>query len=115
MPSAVWGMAGFAKQRGNFYIKRNIPVPEELLELVFPEAKVWYDRHQNADRVCSNIAAGGFLKLILELRSVFIQDSVLLRQAFPSHFVFKNKIYELPLYTSCEKRLTQRKSPHISV
>ena len=97
-------MGGFAAQRGNFYIKREIAVPEDLVDQIFPEAKVWYDRHQSGEGVEVNIAAGGFLKLLLELRSVFVQDSVLLRKQFPKHFVFQHPIFESPQYRAFERR-----------
>ena len=47
---------------------------------------------QSGEGVEVTIAAGGYLKL-LELRSVFVQDSVLLRKQFPSHFVFQHPIF----------------------
>ena len=99
-------MAGFAAPRSNFQIKRDIVVPDDLLDEVSPEATVWYARHQRHQRgegVETNTMTGGFLKLVLNLY-VFIQHSVLLKKQFPGHFRFQQPIFDSPRYRAYESR-----------
>ena len=83
---------------------RDIPVPDELFNEIFPEAQLWHQRHQSGHGVESNIAAGGFLKLLLELHAIFVQDSVLLRKTFPSLFIFEHPLFETPAYRAYTQR-----------
>lgn len=38
-------LAGFAPSGGTYFLARDVPVPESLLDQVFPQAQVWYVAH----------------------------------------------------------------------
>ena len=51
------------------------------------------------------MAAIGFLRLLLELRSIFIQDSVLLRQVMPEHLIFNHPFFGSPGFKAFEETM----------
>lgn len=51
-------------------------------------------------------AAMWFLRLLRELRIVFLQDSVLRRREFPGHHIWRHELFKDPLYASFASRLT---------
>ncbi|CAD6889769.1 unnamed protein product [Tilletia caries] len=79
--------AGFDKGGGGFFLRRDVAVPEELLEKVFPWAQKWLSAVEegtlDGHHVEKNIAARGFLRLLLRLRAVVVQDAVALRRQHP--------------------------------
>ena len=104
----VRSMAGFPPaQAGNYYLPRaKIHPPESLVHAVWP----WVDQWQtwfrtkhgeiperplaSYDQIClepgaeehpEDLAAQGFLRLLVELRVIFLQDSVIFRREFPNH------------------------------
>lgn len=109
--------AGFPKDMGSFWIARDIEVPEPLLNLVFPEAREWQSKHLCDDPgVEMNIAAGGFLNLLMQLRSIVIQDAVLLKQDFPDHFLFQHPIFSTQAFKDYEQTMQEvlqtQETPH---
>ena len=86
-------LAGYTPEcSGEGSIARDVPVPEELLNAVFPLASSRLKELENEED--GNLAAVGFLTLLTELRSVIIQDAVLLRQRYPQHVVFDHPIFQ---------------------
>ena len=84
---------------GQYFLSRaSVQPPPELIALVFP----------NADRDHANLSRGGeyepslsgrgFLNLMKHLRTVFLQDSVLLRERHPDHPNFAHPLFQHPLY-----------------
>ena len=53
----------------------------------------------------ANIAAGGFFQLLLQLRTVILQDSVLLRHEFPIHPIWNHFIFSYEEYYDFAGRL----------
>ena len=94
-------LAGFPADIGSFWISRDIEVPEVLLDMVFPETKEWYTRYTRSEAI-QTICLGGFLRLLLHLRSVVIQDSILLRKEHPEHYLFQDKIFSTQAYHNYE-------------
>lgn len=95
-------LAGFPAEIGSYWIARDILVPEKLLNLVFPETKVWLQRYNAQDDCEQTMCLGGFLRLLQQLRSVFIQDSVMLRKKYPDHFVFQHQLFSTQAYVQYE-------------
>ena len=109
-------MAGFKPTPGDFYIPRaKVQLPESLVRAVWPwidQWLSWFDRNFDVkaldgtpygapplldvpsakeDRL--DLAAQGFLRLMLVLRTIFLQDSVLLRREFPAHPMWEDALF----------------------
>ncbi|KAL3681957.1 hypothetical protein R1sor_024913 [Riccia sorocarpa] len=98
-------LAGFSPVQGQFYLPRMaVQPPPELTSKIFPEVEEWL-RKVDTGEYEQSIAAGGFLRLLLLLRVVILQDSVLLRQSHPSHPIWRHSIFSDPSYVSFADRL----------
>jgi len=53
------------------------------------------------------MAAIGFLRLLIELRPIFLQDAVLLCQQMPNHFIFQQPLFDSPAFHAFERNLLQ--------
>jgi hypothetical protein len=96
-------LAGFPKDSGHFYIARSILEPPScLLEQVFPDVTDWAMIH-GLNGECEpdpdaehSIATDGFLSLMIQLRTVLLQDAVFLREILPNLFLWKHPIFNSP-------------------
>ncbi|KAE8246728.1 hypothetical protein A4X13_0g5650 [Tilletia indica] len=100
--------AGFSKEGGNFFLARDIEVKEELLKKVFPwldewDAAIGSGKLASGKRVETNIAARGFVRLLLRLRKVIVQDAVVLRKEFPKWYVWSHSLFSDPLFLQYER------------
>lgn len=95
----IRGVAGFQRQ-DNYYLPRVKVAPSDcLLSLVFLDADGWMGHFIGiGEEVESDLAGQGFLRLLQELRTVFLQDSALLRKEFPEHPLWKHALFALPEY-----------------
>ena len=97
----IRSMAGFRRE-GSFYCARaEVVPPPEVSQHVFPDIEGWlacFDGVEGCDPVESDLAGQGFLRLLQELRTVFLQDSAILRPMFPSHPVWEHPLFETPAY-----------------
>lgn len=101
---AMRALAGFSPQGGDFWLPRaTVDPPAALKSLVFPELDEYLQ--QMRTRAISDIAAKGFLKTLEELRTVALQDSVVLRQKLPDHFLWDHSIFQSSLYREFEARV----------
>jgi hypothetical protein len=98
-------LAGFPKDRGHFYIPRAaVEPPEALKDMIFPDVSKWASVHglHGASEPDSNaehsIATDGFLMLMTLIRTVFLQDSIYLRDAYPNLFIWKHPIFQCEQY-----------------
>lgn len=117
----VRGQAGFPPvQPGNYYLPRaKVQPPASLLSAVWPWVDAWqawfhanlhnlsmdddpalasYVRSLNlgaSDSVHDkkDLAAQGFLRLLVELRTIFLQDSVLFQREFPTHPMWNDQLF----------------------
>lgn len=107
----VRGTAGFAPYgTGDYYIPRaNVEVPESLVRKLWPWVDTnlaWFEqqeeelnddadtvRHTEADDRF-DLAGKSFLHLLRYLRTVLIQDSVILRTSYPDHPLFQHPFFE---------------------
>ncbi|KAN0067787.1 hypothetical protein V8E54_014034 [Elaphomyces granulatus] len=55
-----------------------------------------------------DMAARGFLRLLVELCTIPVQDSVLLRQEFPGHPMWDHEIFQRPYYAEFAARLQRQ-------
>jgi hypothetical protein len=92
-------MAGFEpSNQGNYYLPRaKIAPPRALVQAVWPWVDEWLDwfksfndqdkkdEQQGKEEDCNDMAAQGFLRLLDQLRTILLQDSVLLHEQFPHH------------------------------
>jgi hypothetical protein len=87
-------MAGHPSQIGCFEIRRaSVTPPDELLSLIWPELDVQKSRFgPQADQI-NGLTATGLIGLLFYLREVILQDSVALRQRFPSNAVWTHPVF----------------------
>jgi hypothetical protein len=109
-------MAGFEPStQGNYYLPRaKILPPPSLVQAIWPWVDTWLawfksygekadgDRNDGGNRADDNqdkeedrndMAAQGFLRLLDQLRTILLQDSVLLREQFPRHPIWRDPIF----------------------
>ena len=108
----VRGMAGFEPNKtGNYFLPRaKVDPPETLVRAVWPwvdQWLAWVSSRSNADDVPyaslpplddsqsdqSDLAAQGFLRLLKTLRTILLQDSVLMRKEFPQHPMWTHEVF----------------------
>ena len=81
------GLAGFLPaQAGHYWLHRSgVDPPDDLVQLVWPWRDVWLRWINDNELEEANMAVQGFLHLLGELRTTFLQDSILLRYHHPYH------------------------------
>ncbi|KAL3258479.1 hypothetical protein ABHI18_006016 [Aspergillus niger] len=110
----IRAMAGFEPStRGNYYLPRaQIQPPESLTHALWPWVDEWLDwfesygdaSRQNEKESDSetekvneddrqDMAAQGFLRLLVQLRIILLQDSVMFREQFPLHPIWSDPIF----------------------
>jgi hypothetical protein len=93
-------MAGHPSQRGGFEIKRAAIIPpDELLSIIWPDLDNWGPDRFGPNKI-DDLAADGFCTLLRHLRTVILQDSVPLREAFPEHPIWNHRIFHQQAYTA---------------
>ena len=87
-----------------FHIARDVlKPPASLLHEIFPEVDDWEAKHtdrSNPAGVKQTVTARHTLLSIQYLRSVFIQDSVFLRERWPHLAVWSHDFFKLPAFES---------------
>ncbi|GAA5925952.1 uncharacterized protein JCM15063_005170 [Sporobolomyces koalae] len=103
--------AGFHPAGGTYHIPRDLKVPEQLLDKVFRKRKSGsLARQETNDNDESDIAAQSFLKLLLRLRKVVIQDAAILRPLRPTHPLFQHSLFSDPVYIEYEQSMARHLS-----
>ncbi|TYJ57542.1 hypothetical protein B9479_001624 [Cryptococcus floricola] len=109
-------MAGFPKKQGSYYLPRYIEVPKELLDLVFPWVDGAISELEDPNRHETDKAGFAFVNFVHCLRESFLQDAPHLKRLFPDLYVWRNPIFQNPLFTDFEERaLAVSESEHLSV
>ena len=119
----VRGMAGFAPATmGNYYLPRaKVLPPTSLVHAVWPwvdQWLTWFAPHTDpapydlpaldgGDSERDDLAGQGFLRLLKELRTILLQDSVLLRKEFPQHPIWQHPVFAREDYLAFVKELQQ--------
>jgi hypothetical protein len=94
-------MGGHPDQKGCFEIRRAaVTPPDELLKLIWPELDSWNGRFgpQQQEGQINDLAAEGFCTLLHHLRTVILQDSISLREAFPDHPIWSHRVFHHDAY-----------------
>lgn len=93
---------GFKPEHGRFWIKRGLIVPPASLQSkVFPGADRWLDLVTRGDGCEQTICGQGFLKLLIAMRTIILQDVVALRSLFPG-LISTNPLFAHPLFSDPE-------------
>src|ERR1700730_18520918 len=86
-------LAGFSKERGTYFLERaNLEVPATVLKQIFPQVDEWEQKVQVATR-SPGIATASFLQVMRFLKTVILQDSLLLSQKFPSSALWQHPVF----------------------
>ena len=98
---------GFSSAKGNFWLPRaNLDPPESLQKKIFPQVEEWLAKiTQKIDGTEYSICAEAFLNLLLAMRRVLLQDSVLHRVDRPNHPFFRHSLFSDPEYVTFEQQL----------
>ncbi|KAG2212027.1 hypothetical protein INT45_010435, partial [Circinella minor] len=97
---------GFPAKQGHFWLPRSIIEPPSTLQRkVFPEADTWLERINNGDGCEKTIAAQGFLRLLITMRTIILQDAAMLRRSYPNHRLFQQPIFQDDEYRTFEASL----------
>ena len=115
---ALLVLAGFSKNDRPFLERDQVVPPEELSQLVFPEVDGWLERisgldgdgnSQPGEEVDDSMACHSFLLLLKWMRSIFLQDSVQLRQYCPNHPIWTHELFETEAYKVFSEQLASVK------
>jgi hypothetical protein len=88
-------MAGHPQQKGCFEIRRaGATPPNSLLSMIWPQLDRWKGRFGLAPGQTNDLAAMGFTNLLLYLREVILQDSVVLMKQFPESLVWSHPVFQ---------------------
>ncbi|EIE88996.1 hypothetical protein RO3G_13707 [Rhizopus delemar RA 99-880] len=103
---AIKVLAGFTTRKGDYFINRgSIEPSEELRKMVFPWIEYWREKFYRKE-VEDDIAGPNFLDLMDYLRTVFLQDSVVLKGKYPGSFIWSHSIFDTDIYKDYEERLS---------
>jgi hypothetical protein len=110
-------MAGHPPQMGCFEIHRaGVTPPDALLSMIWPKLDTWKGRFGPQAGQINDLAAMGLTNLLFYLREVILQDSVALRQLFPSNPVWNHPVFQHSAYTAfaqeVEARLQDKEHPN---
>lgn len=77
-----------------------------LQQKIFPLVEEWQQKTQE-DPSVQTICGEGFLRLLVELRVIILQDAVFLKQVEPTHEMFGHKIFQCAEFTSFAEELNR--------
>jgi hypothetical protein len=104
--TAIKALAGFdINFQANYYLPRAKEEPsEELARQVWPWLDGWRRQFEEGTNE-PDLAGQGFLNLLTSLRTVVLQDAILLRRRFPSHPIWCDPLFTTPEYTEFAERV----------
>jgi hypothetical protein len=99
-------MAGHPCQMGCFEVQRaSITPPDMLLSMIWPALDAWKGRFGPQSGQINDLAATGVTNLLFYLREVILQDSVALRQMFPSNPIWNHRVFQHKAYKSFAREI----------
>jgi hypothetical protein len=105
--TAIRVIQGFPEEKGCFWLPRALVTPPlSLQQKVFPWVEEWQQRMQD-DASIQTICGEGFLRLLVELRPIILQDAVLLKQLEPNHEMFSSRIFQCSEFASFSEQLNR--------
>ncbi|KAE8183507.1 hypothetical protein CF328_g8161 [Tilletia controversa] len=104
--------AGFHPDGGTYFLRRDVEPPQELLSQIFPQADAWdtaieMGKTTRGEPVEVNIAARAFVRLLIRLRPVLLQDAVLWRRQHPHYYLWSHSLFASPAFLQYEKELLE--------
>lgn len=113
---AMRALAGFDMEESNYFLRREVHIPEDLKAKVFPWVDEWILRRESVELSKRDLASLGFLKLMKYLRKVFLEDSVALQQIYPHHPIWRHQILQSEVYkrfqNSSQRTMEAAIEPH---
>ncbi|KAF1330533.1 Short-chain dehydrogenase, partial [Globisporangium splendens] len=101
---AMRSLAGFPTKGGSYWLARGCVTPcDELQRMVYRDlekAEADFEKRETRE-----IAAGGFIGMLHDLRVIFLQDSVLLRRQFRDHPIWQDPLFLSPEYRAFENEV----------
>ncbi|KAE8182840.1 hypothetical protein CF328_g8380 [Tilletia controversa] len=102
---AMRALAGFPTKPGAYHLPRaTINPPPALLNKIWPDVEGALLGIEQG-RLEKDLAAQGFLRLLVYLRTVLVQDAVVMRKQFSQHPIFQHTIFADPLFIDYAKNL----------
>lgn len=101
-------IAGFYKGGGQYFLRRaGVPVPQALQSMVWRDLDDWQHRfRKHNEGIASSyqtggideldMAAQGFVELLIQLRIIFLQDSAVLICKHPDHTMWRHPVFQHP-------------------
>lgn len=103
---AMRGLSGHPPKERLYYIPRsNLAPPSSLQEQIFPEADEILQKVISADGYERNLAARGFLELVVYLRRVLLQDSAVFIAETPGCRMWSHPIFQSQEFRSFQRDL----------
>ena len=105
--TAIRVIQGFPEEKGCFWLPRALVTPPlSLQKKIFPMVEEWQQKMQE-DSSCQTICGEGFLKLLVELRTIILQDAVFFKQLVPDHEIFSHEIFQCEEFTTFADELNR--------
>jgi hypothetical protein len=106
---AMRALSGHPPKQRLYYLARSIEVPPEGLEKqIFPEADVVLQRIVNGDGCERNLAARGFVELLVYLRRVILQDAAVLMHATPYLKIWRHPVFATGAFKAFQHNLLSK-------
>lgn len=109
---ALYINAGFDKdtKNRNYYLKRaGLVAPGNITSRIFPEADSWLKQVEEArgdeGPIQQDISAQGFLRLLIHLRHIVVQDVAVLSLDHPNLFVSKHDLFQGPAFLQYQREV----------
>jgi hypothetical protein len=100
---------GFSGTRGEYWIPRaTVCPPLSLQRRIFPEVDVLLEKLEDPQSTSlqHSLAAIGFLRLLVAMRPIILQDAVAFRQDHPDHPLFTNALFSSQEFLVFEEELS---------
>lgn len=92
--AAISIIHGFPEQKGCYWLPRACITPSTSLQRkIFPDVEMWQQKMENGEAE-ETLCGTGFLKMLQEMRTVILQDAVLLREHNPGNVLFNHPIFQ---------------------
>ena len=106
-------IASFREEGSGFYLPRaKVDPPEALQRQIWPKIDGQLQKYAEFDPHAvnnaikrPNLAEAGFLRLLKYLRRVILQDSVILRDIFPDHPIWKHFVFHTDQYAAFREQI----------
>ena len=88
--SSIRVIQGFPEEKGCFWLPRALATPPlSLQRMIFPWVEEWQERIRTEPSV-QTICGEGFARLLVELRTIILQDDAVLLRQLGTHEMFKS-------------------------